>query len=142
MSLANCQKCGKLFNRTRDRTCLTCREQEQEEFDLVREYIRSHEVRFIVDLAEETGVDRGKILKWVEEGKLDMEVEISERPEDGCKRCGQPAGGADLCERCRKEIADQIARQRAGMQAPSPRQLGTDAPASRATPDGMHNSPR
>ena len=141
MALSNCQKCGKLFNQTRGRICQACLDLEKEEFERVLEYIREHKVRFIVELAEETGVERAKILKWVDEGRLDLEVRPSDRPTGECNRCGRPTGGADLCDRCRKELASQIAQQRAIMHGTSQESSEAGDPSPAELRDGMHNRP-
>lgn len=116
MAMANCRECGRLFQRTRERVCPKCIAAEEEAFELVRAYMREHRVRLVVELAEETGVANTKILKWIREGKLDFQApDVSE--EEGCKRCGRPTDGGELCEACRKDLAQGIAQQRAAMQA-------------------------
>lgn len=143
MALSNCQACGKLFNRVRSRMCPACVEQEQTEFECVRAYMRENDVRFVVDLAEGSGVDRAKILKWIEEGKLELEVQANASVQNGCKRCGWHTDSGDLCEKCRHEMAEQIAKQRAQMQGTTPLERGTSAtPSSPPTSGGMHAGPR
>lgn len=110
MSLANCPDCGKLFNQMRERVCPACVVAEDELFTKVRDHMRDNDVHHVTQLSEETEVSRELILKWVDDGRLIMEVAASERP--GCKRCGKPAAGGDLCSACRKEMAQEIAKGR------------------------------
>ena len=114
MAMSNCQVCGKLFNRVRDRVCPACVESEKVEFDKVLDYIRETHVTFISQIAEETEVDRIRIIKWVHEGKLNLESEQAE-VEGGCRKCGQPVDSGELCDKCRKKLAAEIAQQRAHM---------------------------
>ena len=143
MALTNCQKCGKLFNRTRDRICPTCVSAEDDEFELVCTYMRENKVFFVVELAEETGVDRAKILKWVEEGKLELPTPPAKSKQawPRCTRCGHRVEKEnDLCQQCSKELAEQIARQRAAQElSHSPTKSLEGAPPVRS---GMHNTPR
>ena len=132
MGLSNCLECGKLFNRTRDRVCPTCVNAEQEEFDKVLEYIRTERVYFVPQISEETGVAQARIMKWVREGKLELASD-AEQP-DACKRCGRPSDKGDICESCRKKLANEIATHREAMSEPPPK-----PPAAPALPDRMHH---
>lgn len=116
MPLANCPECGHLFNRLHDRLCPACTARENEQFDRVRAHMRENNVHSATQLADETEVPRDVILRWVDEGRLELQRTDEER--EGCKRCGKPAEHGDLCNRCKTELAQQIAAQRGAASAP------------------------
>lgn len=135
MPLANCPECGRLFNRRHERLCSACTEREDELFDLVRTHMRENDVHSASQLSDETEVALDIILRWVDEGRLELQRTEAER--EGCKRCGKPAEHGDLCNRCKAELAQQIAAQRGAVAAPGRRAaMRAHGPAR-----GMHSRP-
>ena len=70
MDLRNCPICGKLFVFMTRNMCPDCIKKEDEEFDLVREYINEHAEATIDEVSEATGIPPSKILKFLKEGRL------------------------------------------------------------------------
>jgi len=104
MSLRNCPKCGKLFVFTTRNMCPDCVKEENDEFALVKEYIREHEKATIDEVSEATGISTSKILKFLKEGRLILNpsnVNITLT----CERCDEPILTGKYCQRCTESLS-------------------------------------
>ena len=105
MELRNCEKCGQLF--TYDgihKLCPNCREEEEDKFKKVKDYLWENPNSTINKVSEETGVDREIIVKFVKEDRLASEGLEIETEELKCERCGASISHGTLCDKCRKEL--------------------------------------
>src|SRR6056297_3281102 len=106
MKLRNCQRCGKLFSYNGiHKICSACREEEENNFKKVKDYLWENPKSTIDKVSKETGVERDTIIKFIKEDRL-----ISEGLEIGgevkCERCGTTITHGTLCDKCRKELVD------------------------------------
>ena len=106
MKLKNCVKCGKLFSpQTGEKVCPVCKKEEENEFDIVKEYLWDNPNAEIQEVHEETGVDKDTIMKFVKEDRLIAEgIDIDWEHE--CERCGEPISHGRFCASCQKELLD------------------------------------
>ena len=108
MELRNCEKCGQLF--TYDgihKVCPNCREEEEDNFKKVKDYLWEHPNSSIEKVSEETGVEKDIIIKFVKEDRLASEG-LDIKAEVKCERCGASISQGTLCNRCRKELIDGL----------------------------------
>ena len=62
MNARNCKKCGRVFNYISGMPlCPTCKEEMEEKFQAVKEYIQNNKDTTIKTVAEECEVDEGQI---------------------------------------------------------------------------------
>lgn len=129
--LRNCSICGRLFayqqgGRT---VCSRCREQEEEQYMVVRKYVRDHPGASVFEVAEETGIEEELILQFLREGRLQSKgfVEVLQ-----CQRCGARIDSGKYCAQCLRELDSQLR----GVISPARRE--TPAPEKRTARDRMH----
>lgn len=129
-NLRNCSVCGRLFAHQQGRTvCSRCREQEEEQYMVVRKYVRDHPGATVFEVAEETGVEEEIILQFLRDGRLQSKgfTEVLE-----CMRCGTRIDGGKYCPNCLRELDSQFKG------AISPTTSRTDPEAKRSRGDRMH----
>lgn len=96
MSLANCPRCKKVFNRVSGiALCEACRAREDEDFDTCYRFLREHPHATIPEISEATEVDEVRILDFYRAGRL-----IVGEAGYPCKRCGGPTQRGTYCDRC------------------------------------------
>lgn len=138
MELANCRDCGELFYRHgSNRRCPNCLKAEEQALLTVRDHLRDSRERSIPRIAEATGIAIAKILRWVRQKRLHVELVPGDLR---CHRCHVAVTEGTFCDKCRKELAKQVAEQRkiverhiAGEPDPPPPSPTPAAPAA-----GMH----
>lgn len=103
MEIRNCVRCGKLFRSIAGRVhCNECREELDNEYVKVRDYLRKHPNARVFEVAEATGVSVWRIHEFVRAGKL-----IAISPESDlaveCVQCGTKITTGQLCAACAKK---------------------------------------
>lgn len=105
--LRNCSQCGQVFAYIGRNLCPRCLEKEEEEFKVVRSFIREHSGATIIETAGATGVDEHKILRFLREGRLISQgLQASSTLE--CERCGRILFEGRYCRECREELDREI----------------------------------
>lgn len=105
--LRNCPQCGRVFAYVGRNLCPRCMDKEEEEFKLVRSYIREHPGATIMDTSEATEVDEQKILRFLRDGRLvSRGLQASVTLE--CERCGQTIGEGRYCRTCLTELDREL----------------------------------
>jgi flagellar operon protein (TIGR03826 family) len=102
VELRNCPECGKIFAFTGINMCHQCIKEDEKEFSKVKEYLYDNPHVGIFELAEATGVDEAKIVRWVREGRIEGKfpgIVVS------CERCGKPISEGRFCSPCSNELA-------------------------------------
>ena len=119
--LRNCPQCGMIFAYIGRNICPRCLDKEEEEFKIVRNYIRGHSGATIVETSEATGVDEQTILRFLREGRLiSRGLQASVTLE--CQRCGRQIAEGSYCGTCREELERQLKQTLSGL---SPQQETT-----------------
>ncbi len=105
MALANCERCGQLFNRVTRSICPNCVKEEEKSFDEVKEYIRSHDSATISEVAEATQVSEERVLHYLREGRLELSGTLTY----ACESCGTPIRTGRFCSACQQMLGSDIA---------------------------------
>lgn len=107
MALDNCPRCGRLYVKNPQRLCPACLQQEEEEYQKVRAYLKEHPDCTLFEVAEATGVEESTILRFLRQGR----ISASGNPNLGlqCERCGEPIDEGRLCKQCAEELAQGFA---------------------------------
>jgi hypothetical protein len=92
-------------------------EREDHDFESVRAFLRSQQASATVEeIHERTGVDRGKIVKFLRDGRL-----VSGKVTGdvlSCEVCGRPVHTGRLCESCLKGLQQKAAMARTDPPSP------------------------
>ncbi|HEX3031104.1 MAG TPA: MerR family transcriptional regulator [Bacillota bacterium] len=129
MNLKNCEKCGKIYVFIGKNICPECSEQEEKEFDRVRDYIKKHPGCNMQEVCENTSISPDKILSYLREGKLTgpgntLGAELT------CSSCGKTIAMGRLCERCQAELDKAISQ--------AVKSTHKEGPEARVARDRMH----
>ncbi|MTI46810.1 TIGR03826 family flagellar region protein [Sporosalibacterium faouarense] len=107
MDLRNCRKCGRVYAYNGFKYCSRCRNEEEENFRKVKEYIYDHNDATIQETSDETGVSVKKIISYLREGRLELKGEHHNMILD-CERCGRPIKTGRFCGKCINEMEKEF----------------------------------
>ncbi len=106
MSLSNCPRCGKTFNKLPGvKICRDCQDVEDAQFEKVYQYLRDNPKTTVKITAEETEVSERLILEWFKAGRLTAH---SSETAWECEKCGASIDRGRLCKRCAGEVRGGI----------------------------------
>lgn len=106
MAIANCRRCGKLFNRIGRDICPDCVKDEDEKLATIRAYLRQHPLANIYEVANGTDVSYDEIVQFIRDGRLLLRN--NPNMVYPCERCGTPTQSGRLCANCAKEMAREV----------------------------------
>ncbi|WP_078666084.1 MULTISPECIES: hypothetical protein [Carboxydocella] len=110
MELKNCEECGKLFMSAGALRCPECLDREEAIFSRIRDYVWEHPGVTVDDVVRELGVKPEKVLAYLREGRLAIKGLT-------CQRCGAPINMGRICQRCAKELEQNVNRTIKGHKA-------------------------
>ena len=99
MEYRNCLRCGKVFNYMSQPICDDCARAEEEDFMRVKEYVWDNPHSNLIAISEATGVSEKRIMKYLKEGRLEIENDES-APLLTCDHCGKPITSGRYCDAC------------------------------------------
>ena len=108
MRMMNCVRCGKLFEpiNASEKICHTCKKEEEENFQTVKEYIEENPNAIVAEIVNETGVSAKRIQKFLRDGRLEA------TPAMGavltCMSCGMPIMAGKMCMNCQNKLDANI----------------------------------
>jgi len=100
MPLANCKECGKLFVKISSDICPECQKKEEEDFNRVREYLKTHPNANLQEIIDATGVSEAKVSKFIRAGRLSIKPT--------CESCGKPIDSGRFCPECRLKLLREV----------------------------------
>lgn len=106
MDIRNCSKCGSIFRYDRSRICPTCRRKNEEDFQLVKDFLDREPGANISLVVEETGVETKKVIEFLREGRL--EIEPGGAIVLQCEKCGVGITTGRFCNKCINTITKDI----------------------------------
>lgn len=107
MALANCPKCGKLFNKVTRNICVDCSNVEENALRKTQAYLRKTPnasiAQVIYDLEEDdVYIDKPMLEKWTEEGRITLVIEVATEAKPHCSLCGREVKpGESICKTCK-----------------------------------------
>ena len=109
-TLKNCSECGKLYTEVGQGMCRDCYEKEQEQEQVVYDYVRDHDKCGIKEIVDDTGVKERVVLRMLKNGRFIAQgLEITYP----CQSCGAPITTGTLCSKCSQDILNQAERIKA-----------------------------
>lgn len=106
MDIRNCPQCGRIFQYMGKNLCADCLKEEDAVFERVRRHLHDHEGASVDEVAEATGVEPKKIMRFLREGRL--LVRSGSVSGLYCESCGEPIPGGRLCSKCAKSLAKEV----------------------------------
>ncbi|MGI5921536.1 MAG: TIGR03826 family flagellar region protein [Syntrophomonadaceae bacterium] len=103
--LRNCPQCGRLFAYQGKNLCQKCLEKEDDEYIIVRRYVRDHPGASVFEVADATGVDEQDILRFLKDGLLHSRG-FSASLE--CEGCGKRISEGRFCDSCRARLGAEL----------------------------------
>ncbi|MGM0370029.1 MAG: TIGR03826 family flagellar region protein [Bacillota bacterium] len=111
MDLKKCSNCNDLFAASAgQRICPDCLAEEEEKFQLVKDYLWDHPGATISDISEATEVGEPIIEKFVREGRF-IEVGGANLKIE-CQKCGAPISQGKYCSDCSNQLASNIQKSK------------------------------
>lgn len=104
--MKNCSSCGKVFiSINNSRICVDCREKEEQWEKVIVEYVRDHPKCQITEIVEATGVQEPVVRRMIREGRfLSSGVDLFYP----CEKCASPIQKGQYCDKCQKEMRDEL----------------------------------
>jgi hypothetical protein len=103
MPLANCPLCNRLFNRTLNEPCPSCREGDEASFTALFAYLGQHPDASLEKVSAATGVEPEVIRRMVRSGRL-VGFDALALSVLSCQRCQQPIPSGRYCVSCQREL--------------------------------------
>lgn len=107
LNVANCPRCGKLFNRGIKDVCPSCVQEVEKQYEKCYRYLRENRKASLQELSDATEVPIRQITKFIREGRISM----ADNPNLGypCESCGSPIREGVVCESCRGKLSRDFA---------------------------------
>lgn len=107
MDVRNCRGCGRLFNYlSGPPICQACRENLEEKFQQVKEYLRDNPNSSIQAVSDDNEVSVAQIRQWVREERLtfsdDSPIGIP------CESCGKTIKTGRFCDECKGKMKNDF----------------------------------
>lgn len=107
MEVRTCNKCKRLFNYLSGQPiCPNCKDELEEKFVIVRDYVRDHPHEGIPEVAEANEVSQQQIRRWIREERLSFSEESGIGLD--CESCGKMIRSGRLCEECKQRLLGNV----------------------------------
>ena len=107
MGMVNCPRCGRLFNQSeQEKICVSCRKEEEQSFNDVRDYIEENPNATVAQVVTETKVSAKRIQKFLREGRLEATPGIGAIL--SCSGCGKDILSGRMCTACQNRLGSNI----------------------------------
>jgi len=88
--------------------CPECEKNEEIAFQKLKDYLNDNPGYGLAVISRETGVSIKKILKYIQEGRLEMTAGMAEDNPLQCTRCGARITIGTLCDECRNQYNQAV----------------------------------
>lgn len=107
MDVKNCKNCKRLFNYLGgEQICPACKEELEEKFAKVRDYVWDHKNATMEEISQENDVSVKQIKQWIREERLVFTDDSSMGIE--CENCGAMIKSGRFCEKCKAEMSSNL----------------------------------
>lgn len=137
MALANCPRCGALFNKLTVDCCKECYEKEEKLMRQTQEFLRKNRNASMFELLGEISVEQWMVEKWIKDKRITMQDPAAEISVLRCSSCGREIKpGQLLCTTC------QFKRLASKTKPTAPKEVSSEKESSSSHSSGMHIKPR
>lgn len=132
--LRNCRRCGKLFSYFGVPVCQECREKEERQYDVLKEYLTEHPRATVQETSKNTGVPVARITDFLRRGLLAQVTPVL-KAELVCRICRKPIpSGVVVCPECHEKLQPSIRSHEASSESGAvQRMYSTDMLSRRRT---------
>lgn len=128
MNVRNCRRCSRLFNYVNGPLlCQACREEMEQKFQEVKEFIRANPGVMMQQVSEACDVPTSQIQQWLREERLEVTENSAIRL--SCEACGASIRSGRYCEKCKYDMTMGFRR------AMTPDKVQLDSTPKRADKD-------
>ncbi len=107
MDVKNCKNCKRLFNYLGgEQICPACKEELENKFTKVRDYVWDHKNATMEEISEENEVSVKQIKQWIREERLVFSDDSTIGIE--CENCGATIKSGRFCDKCKAEMAKNL----------------------------------
>lgn len=107
MNVRNCRKCGRIFNYVVGPImCPRCMEEQEQVFQMVKEYVSTHYGADIAEVSRECDVEPSQIRQWIREERLQFADDSPIRIP--CEKCGAMIRSGRFCDQCRASMTSEF----------------------------------
>lgn len=101
MALANCPRCGALFNKSTLDCCPACHEEEERLIKITQAYLRAHRNAPVFEVMQNVDVPQWMLDKWILEKRIQFVKPEEEMSKLRCLYCGREIEpGISICKTC------------------------------------------
>ncbi len=104
MGIQNCKRCGKLFLSSGSTICEDCIRKENEQFEVVKEYLSNHSGASVRTVSEDTGVPIEVVTDFMRQGRI-VGAEFDNEAGNRCVICKRPIASGKICPECQKALS-------------------------------------
>ena len=108
LALAKCARCGRVFTKVRSAVCVECQDDEDRDFNKIRDVLDASPNSTVEHVAEKAGVPRACVFRLIKDGRI---ASVLPSAHIRCGRCGAQAISIAkrLCEHCLIELDREFA---------------------------------
>ena len=138
MALANCSRCGALFNKISTDYCKNCYEEEEKLLRKTQEFLRKNRNAALFEVVDAVEVEQWMIEKWVVEKRITINSPEEVIGKYFCSSCGREVkAGQTLCKTCQfKRLASPKKNN------PEKTEKAVEEAPTQTRSAGMHFKPR
>ncbi|KRW90858.1 hypothetical protein SD51_12335 [Alicyclobacillus tengchongensis] len=113
MAIANCKRCGRLYNRVGRDMCQDCIRKEDDVLLDIRQYLKKHPQANIYEVADGTAATYEEIVDFLRDGRLILR----DNPNMAypCERCGTLTQSGRLCANCTQALTQGLGQAAAAL---------------------------
>ncbi len=132
MPLANCPRCGSLFNQITTDYCKKCYDEEEELLRQTQDFLRKNRAAAVFEILEEVELEQWMLDKWVAEQRITLSNPADLQAIPRCSSCGREIKqGEEMCQTCKFK---KLTSKKPSSQQEKPAEEEKDKPAR----TGMH----
>lgn len=105
--LANCARCGDMFDKRYRDICLDCIEEEEQHLQTVKDYLRDHRLATLPEVVRDTEVPLESLITFIDDRRL-LLVEFPNFTY-ACQECGKPTQNGRYCTDCTDKLVQDLA---------------------------------
>ncbi len=103
MDIKNCSKCGKIFVSSGSLVCPECFKEEEEQFEIVKQFLSANKMASAREVSEGTGVPVEVVTEFIRRGFLVGTAHGYEKSK--CAICKKPIPKGKICAKCQEALS-------------------------------------